>query len=126
MATKATLHSPMFIFLTLHKGREIVNNEDIPCTFKEALRDLSSHEDTSRVLRLNEDGTFEDVSLELAEAWLNELSNYSIEDYANGEDEWPAFIQSHISPLRLEELEAEAIREAKAQRNHIRSYSGAL
>lgn len=83
---------------------------------------LAQNENIIALYRIEEGGHCHNVSHEYAEAWLNKL----MDGFNPDEDEWPAFVTRHISPLTLEEIEADIRNQAKWDSEHRASYAGAL
>lgn len=80
---------------------------------------LAQNEDIIALYRIEEGGHCHNVSHEYAEAWLNKLAD----SFNPATDTWPAFIQRHISPLSLEEIEDEIRNEINWDREHRAAYS---
>jgi hypothetical protein len=87
----------------------------------EALDLLAQNEDAVAIYEVCE-GRFSDVSWLMAEAWMKKLA----ESFNPATDTWPAFIQRHISPLSLEEVEADCRNEINWDREHRAAYAGPL
>ena len=79
---------------------------------------LEQSDDAEAIYEVSE-GRFRDVSADLAEVWMRKLAS----DFVPGRDEWPAFVQRHISPLTIEEMESDMAALDRAETLHRRSYS---
>lgn len=89
-------------------------------TEADAIALLEQHGDAEAIYEASEEcGYFRNVSREIAEVWMNKLADSFDPDH----DEWPAFIQRHVSPLLLEEAEADIRAEISHHRAHVRSFS---
>ena len=103
-------------------GPYLMECDDLPRgknqTEDDALGLLVSFDDAIAVYEVF-DGSFTDVSWQMAELWLKRLTT----DFDPDAQEWPAFIQRHISPRLLDEAEDEIRAADKHQRDHVRSYS---
>ncbi len=103
-------------------GSYLMECDDLPRgkdnTLEDALYLLQSFDDAIAVYEVCE-GRFTDVSREIAEAWLAKL----MDTHDPEAEDWPAFLQRHLSPLKLEEAEAEILSALISHRNHVRSYA---
>lgn len=85
-------------------------------TEADAIALLEQHEDAEAIFEASEEcGYFRNVSRQIAEAWLNKLAD----TFNPARDEWPKFIQRHVSPLRIEEIEAEIEADIRGHARHI-------
>lgn len=86
-----------------------------------ALELLEQNEDAIAIYEVCE-GKFSDISREMAELWFKKL----LVSFTPDHDEWPDFIQRHISPLMLEEAEDAILAQIEADYRHVQSYLGPL
>ena len=114
-----------YLIQSCHKGTTyLMEADDLPFgkdqSDEECITLLSSFDDAEAVFAASEEGNyFRNVSHEIAETWLNKL----VDTFNPHEDEWPAFIQRHISPLRLEETEADILASIERDRRDRRALS---
>lgn len=83
----------------------------------DAIALLEQHEDAEAIFEASEEcNYFRNVSRQIAEAWLNKLA----ETFDPASDTWPKFIQRHVSPSVLQDIEAEIEADLRGHANHIR------
>lgn len=124
-----TIHSPIMqqlgrfylIECQSKTGSYLMECDDLPCgkdkSEADAIALLEQYDDAVAIYEASEEcGYFRNVSREIADVWLDKLAA----TFNPASDEWPKFIQRHVSPLRLEEVEGQARNEARYHANHIR------
>jgi len=85
-------------------------------TEADAIALLEQNEDAEAIFEASEEcDYFRNVSKQIAEAWLNKLAD----TFDPASDEWPAFVQRHISPCRLQDIEAEIEADIRGHAKHI-------
>lgn len=106
-------------------GSYLMECDDLPRGYdnseETAIELLRSFDDVIAIYEVCE-GKFSDVSKHIAEVWLGNLC----ETYNPETDEWPDFIQRHISPIKLMDIEAEARDDISSDREHVRSWQTPL
>lgn len=106
MANRSVFLQPLGRFYLVEVAGSIMECDGLPrgsdLTEQDAIEALEQYEDAEAIYRVC-DGKFEDVSAELAEVWMRQLAA----DFDPSHDSWPQFVQRHISPGTLHDIEEE-------------------